>query len=119
MGAATTHREDLVGPYVEDLRNVVDMDAIRAAGLKLAVDPLGGAAVHYWEPINRAYGLDIDVVNPRIDPTFSFDRGSRWQDPQDCPAVRDGGWSASDRYRLAFGNDPDADRHGIERRRPA
>ena len=56
-------------PYVNDLRNVVDMDAIRAAGLKLAVDPLGGAAVHYWEPINRLYGLDITVVNPKVDPT--------------------------------------------------
>ena len=72
MRANTTHHEDLIHPYVEDLRNVVDMDAIREAGLKLAVDPLGGAAVHYWEPINSVYGLDIDVVNPRVDPTFAF-----------------------------------------------
>ena len=70
--AGTTHQEDLLRPYVDDLCNVIDMDAIRAAGLKLAVDPLGGAAVHYWEPINAIYGLDITVVNPKVDPTFSF-----------------------------------------------
>src|SRR5579864_7369595 len=70
--AATTYEEDFVLPYVEDLRNVIDMDVIRAAGLKLGVDPLGGAAVHYWGPINELYGLDVDVVNPKVDPTFSF-----------------------------------------------
>src|SRR5712671_6502859 len=69
INAETTHQEDLVLPYVNDLRNVVDMDAIRAAGLTLAVDPLGGAAIHYWEPINAIYGLDIAVVNPQVDPT--------------------------------------------------
>ena len=72
LNAETTHQEDFVLPYVNDLRNVVDMEAIRAAGLKLAVDPLGGAAVHYWEPINTIYKLDIAVVNPKVDPTFSF-----------------------------------------------
>jgi phosphoglucomutase len=72
IDAATTHQEDLVLPYVNDLRNVVDMDAIRGAGLKLAVDPLGGAAAHYWEPINAIYKLDIAVTNPVVDPTFSF-----------------------------------------------
>ena len=72
LKAATTHQQDFVLPYVEDLRNVVDMDAIRAAGLKLAVDPLGGAARPYWEPINAVYKLNITVVNPAIDPTFSF-----------------------------------------------
>src|ERR1700739_904367 len=70
--ADTTHLHDYVPAYVKDLRNVVDMEAIRAAGLKLAVDPLGGASVHYWEPINTIYRLDIDVVNPKVDPTFSF-----------------------------------------------
>src|SRR2546421_7001342 len=70
--ADTTHQEDFVLPYVQDLRNVIDMDAIRSAGLKLGVDPLGGAAVHYWGPINDIYGLNIEVVNPRVDPTFSF-----------------------------------------------
>ena len=72
LSADTTHQQDFVLPYVKDLRNVVDMEAIRAAGLKLAVDPLGGAAVHYWEPINAIYKLDIAVVNPKVDPTFSF-----------------------------------------------
>src|SRR5271154_2257587 len=67
--AATTHQEDFMRPYVDDLRNVIDMDAIRDANLNLAVDPLGGAAVHYWGPINEIYGLDIKVVNPVIDPT--------------------------------------------------
>src|SRR5262249_28112418 len=70
--AATTHQEDFVLPYVEDLLNVVDIEAIRGAGLNLGVDPLGGAARPYWEPINSTYNLDIRVVNPVIDPTFSF-----------------------------------------------
>jgi len=70
--AATTHQQDYVEPYVKDLRNVVDMDAIRAAGLTLGVDPLGGAAKPYWEPINAIYKVDVTVVNPAIDPTFSF-----------------------------------------------
>src|SRR6202020_3574380 len=72
LKANTTHQDDLMRPYVDDLRNVIDMDVIRGAGLKLAVDPLGGAAVHYWEPINATYGLDIAVVNPMVDPTFAF-----------------------------------------------
>src|SRR5205085_9248730 len=72
FNADTTHQEVFVLPYVNDLRNVVDMEAIRAAGLELAVDPLGGAAVHYWEPINAIYKLHITVVNPKVDPTFPF-----------------------------------------------
>src|SRR5262249_742396 len=72
INAGALHQEDFVLPYVNDLRNVVDMGAIRAAGLKLGVDPLGGAAVHYWGPINEIYGLNIHVVNPKVDPTFSF-----------------------------------------------
>src|ERR1043166_9610289 len=70
--ADTTHQEDFVMPYVEDLRNIIDMEAIRGAGLKLGVDPLGGAAEPYWEPINSIYHLDIAIANPTIDPTFSF-----------------------------------------------
>src|SRR3984885_2674301 len=69
--AATTHQEGLVLPYVNDLRNVIDMDVIRSAGLKLGVDPLGGAAVNYWAPINEIYHLEITVVNPKGDPTLS------------------------------------------------
>jgi phosphoglucomutase len=116
LAAETTHREDFVLPYVEDLRNVVDMEAIRAAGLRLAVDPLGGAAVHYWEPINRIYKLEIAIVNPKIDPTFSFmtvDHDGKIR--MDCSSP----WAMArlvglkDRYRVAFANDADADRHGI------
>src|SRR5437868_1438285 len=70
--AETTHEEDFLLPYVNDLRNVIDMDAIRGAALQIAVDPLGGAAVHYWEPINAIYKLEIAVVDPKVDPTFSF-----------------------------------------------
>jgi len=116
MAAATTHQDDLVLPYVNDLRHVVDMDAIRAAGLKLAVDPLGGAAVHYWEPINAVYGLDIAVVNPRVDPTFSFmtvDHDGRIRMDCSSPYAMARLVGLKDRYRLAFANDPDADRHGI------
>jgi phosphoglucomutase len=72
LRAPTIHPEDLALPYVQDLANVVDMEAIRAAGLALAVDPLGGASVNYWEPIRSVYGLDVEVVNPAVDPTFSF-----------------------------------------------
>jgi len=116
IDAATTHQEDLVLPYVNDLRNVVDMDAIRGAGLKLAVDPLGGAAVHYWEPINAIYKLDIAVVNPQVDPTFSFmtvDHDGVIRMDCSSPYAMARLVGLKDRYRVAFGNDADADRHGI------
>ena len=116
LSADTTHQEDFVLPYVNDLRNVVDMDAIRAAGLKLAVDPLGGAAVHYWEPINAIYKLDIAVVNPRVDPTFSFmtvDHDGKIRMDCSSPYAMARLVGLKDRYRVAFANDPDSDRHGI------
>ncbi|MGA2620215.1 MAG: phosphoglucomutase (alpha-D-glucose-1,6-bisphosphate-dependent) [Thermoguttaceae bacterium] len=114
--AGTTHQEDFVLPYVNDLRNVIDMDAIRAAGLKLGVDPLGGAAVHYWEPINELYGLNIQVVNPKVDPTFSFmtvDHDGEIRMDCSSPYAMARLVGLKDQYQVAFANDPDSDRHGI------
>jgi phosphoglucomutase len=114
--AGTTREEDFILPYVKDLRNVIDMDAIRAAGLKLGADPLGGAALPYWEPINAAYGLDITVVNPKLDPTFAFmtvDHDGKVRMDCSSPYAMAGLVRLKDQYRVAFGNDPDADRHGI------
>jgi phosphoglucomutase len=114
--AGTTHQEDFVIPYVEDLRNVVDMEAIRAAGLKLGVDPLGGAARPYWEPINSIYKLDVKVVNPVIDPTFSFmtlDHDGEIRMDCSSPYAMARLVGLKDQYTVAFANDPDSDRHGI------
>jgi phosphoglucomutase len=114
--AGTTHQEDFVLPYVEDLRNVIDMAAIRSAGLKLGVDPLGGAAVHYWGPINEIYGLSIEVVNPKVDPTFSFmtvDHDGKIRMDCSSPYAMARLVGLKDRFRVAFANDPDSDRHGI------
>jgi phosphoglucomutase len=114
--APTSHQEDLIWPYVQDLEQVVDMAAIRHAGLKLAVDPMGGAALPYWEPINTRYGLDIAVVNSKLDPTFSFmtvDHDGKIRMDCSSPYAMAGLVGLKDQYRVAFGNDPDADRHGI------
>jgi phosphoglucomutase len=114
--AATTHQEDFVLPYVRDLKNVVDMDAIRDAHLKLGVDPLGGASLPYWEPINSIYGLDIVVTNPIIDPTFSFmtvDHDGKIRMDCSSPYAMARLVGLKDQYQVAFGNDTDADRHGI------
>ena len=103
-------------PTSSDLRNVIDMDAIRAAGLKLGVDPLGGAAVHYWEPITEIYGLDITVVNPKVDPTFSFmtvDHDGKIRMDCSSPYAMARLVGLKDHFHVAFANDPDADRHGI------
>ena len=116
MKAATTHQEDFVMPYVNDLKNVVDMDLIRSAGLKMGVDPLGGASRPYWEPINSVYGLDIKIVNPVIDPTFSFmtvDHDGKIRMDCSSPYAMARLVGLKDQYQVAFGNDTDADRHGI------
>jgi len=114
--APSTRQKDFILPYVNDLRNVVNMDAIRGANLKLAVDPLGGAARPYWEPINSVYGLNVAVVNPVIDPTFSFmtvDHDGVLRMDCSSPYAMAGLVKLKDQYRLAFANDPDSDRHGI------
>ena len=114
--AGSTHEEDFVIPYVQDLRNVVDMDAIRGAGLKLGVDPLGGSSKPYWEPIDSIYKLDVTVVNPVIDPTFSFmtvDHDGVIRMDCSSPYAMARLVGLKDKYRVAFANDPDSDRHGI------
>jgi phosphoglucomutase len=114
--SATTYQEDFILPYVRDLKNVVDMDAIRGAHLKLGVDPLGGASLPYWEPINSIYGLDIVVTNTKIDPTFSFmtvDHDGKIRMDCSSPYAMARLVNLKDQYQLAFGNDTDADRHGI------
>ncbi len=116
LKAATTHEQDFVAPYVEDLGHVIDMEAIAAARLSLGVDPLGGAAVGYWAPINRRYGLDIDIVNPKVYPTFalmSVDHDGRIRMDCSSPYAMAGLLALKDRYQVAFANDTDADRHGI------
>jgi phosphoglucomutase len=116
LQASSTHQEDLMLPYVRDLKNVVDMEAIRDARLKLGVDPLGGAARPYWEPINEIYGLDIKVVNPTIDPTFSFmtvDHDGKIRMDCSSPYAMARLVGLKDQFQVAFANDPDSDRHGI------
>jgi len=116
INATSTRQEDFVLPYVRDLKNVVDMDAIRDAGLKLGVDPLGGASRPYWEPIATIYGLDVTIVNPSIDPTFSFmtlDHDGRIRMDCSSPYAMAGLVGLKDQYQVAFANDPDSDRHGI------
>jgi phosphoglucomutase len=114
--AATTHQKDFILPYVNDLRNVINTEAIRGAHLKLGVDPLGGAARPYWEPINSVYGLNITVTNPVIDPTFSFmtvDHDGEIRMDCSSPYAMARLVSLKDEYQVAFANDPDSDRHGI------
>ena len=116
LAAANVHSRDYVLPYVRDLAMVIDMPAIAAAGLKLGVDPMGGASLPYWEPIADLYGLDLEIVNPALDPTFAF-MTVDWdgQIRMDCssPYAMAGLIGLKDRFDVAFGNDPDADRHGI------
>jgi phosphoglucomutase len=103
-------------PYIHDLKNVVDIDVIRGAGVKLGVDPLGGAARPYWEPINAIYGLDVAVVNPVLDPTFSFmtvDHDGKIRMDCSSPYAMARLVELKDRFQVAFANDPDSDRHGI------
>jgi phosphoglucomutase len=114
--SASLLQEDLAGPYIEDLGNVVDMEAVRAAGLSIGVDPLGGAAVAYWPRIAAHYGLDLTVVNPRVDPTFGFmtlDHDGKIRMDCSSPYAMANLVKLKDRFDIAWGNDADADRHGI------
>jgi phosphoglucomutase len=116
MRAATTHRHDYVRPYVDDLTNVIDMEAIARAGLRLGVDPLGGSNVAFWDPIAQRYGLDLTVVNRTVDPTFGFmtvDRDGKIRMDCSSPWAMAGLVALKDRFDVAFGNDADSDRHGI------
>ncbi|MEB0039236.1 MULTISPECIES: phosphoglucomutase (alpha-D-glucose-1,6-bisphosphate-dependent) [unclassified Pseudomonas] len=116
LKADTTHRHDYLNTYVADLKNVIDMDAIRGANLRLGVDPLGGAGVRYWSAIGEHYGLNLEVVNKEVDPTFRFmcvDWDGRIRmDPSSSFAMQ-GLIGLKDRFQVAFACDPDHDRHGI------
>ena len=114
--AATTHTHNYVGSYVNDLDSVVDMDVIRGSTLRVGVDPLGGASVGFWRPIAERYGIDIEVVNDTVDPTFGFmslDWDGRVRMDCSSPYAMAPLVGLKDRFDIAFGNDPDADRHGI------
>ncbi len=116
LKAHTTHAEDFVWPYVRDLASVIDMEAIRASGLRIGIDPLGGAALGYWEPIAEHYKLDITVVNKAFDPTFGFmpvDHDGKIRMDCSSPYAMAGLVALKDQFDIAWGNDPDADRHGI------
>jgi phosphoglucomutase len=107
---------DFVGPYVEDLASALDVEAIRGAGLKLGVDPLGGSTFDYWEPIASRFGLGLEVVNRQLDPTFSFmtcDHDGRIRMDCSSPHAMASLIALKDRFDVAFGSDPDGDRHGI------
>ena len=114
--ASTTQQHDYINAYVGDLSNVVDMDAIKAAGLKLGIDPLGGSGVAYWRPIIERYGINVEIVNPAVDPTFRF-MPLDWDGKirMDCssPYAMANLIALKDRFDVAFGNDADNDRHGI------
>lgn len=116
LRGGNVHRHDYVGPYVKDLVNVLDMEAVRSSGVRMAADPMGGSTLPFWEPIAGTYGLDITVVNDAVDPTFRFmtvDHDGKIR--MDCSSP----WAMArlidlaGKYDIAFGNDPDGDRHGI------
>jgi phosphoglucomutase len=114
--ASTTHQHDYLGTYIGDLAQVIEMDVIRSARLKLGIDPLGGSGVAYWQPMAERYGLNIEMVNPAVDPTFCF-MPLDWDGKirMDCssPYAMANLIALKDRFDVAFGNDADNDRHGI------
>jgi phosphoglucomutase len=116
LAAPTTHRHDYIDAYVSDLGSVVDLEVVRSAGVRIGVDPLGGAGVAYWSVIRERYGLNLEIVNPAVDPTFRF-MTLDWDGKirMDCssPHAMAGLIALRDRFDIAFGNDTDNDRHGI------
>lgn len=107
---------DYIQPYVDELKNVIDMTSIAASGIKIGIDPMGGSGVNFWNPIAERYLIDIDVVNKKIDPTFSFmppDHDGKTRMDCSSPFAMRGLVALKDKYDVAFGNDPDYDRHGI------
>lgn len=116
MASDYVEQADLITPYVEKLGSVINMQAIKDANLKLAIDPMGGAAIDFWQPIAEHYGLNIDIVNPQVDATFSFmsvDKDGKIRMDCSSPYAMASLIDLKDNYDLAFGNDPDVDRHGI------
>jgi phosphoglucomutase len=116
LKADSTHRHDFIGEYVKELGNVIDMEAIRDSKLKLGVDPLGGAGVHYWGPIGERYGLNLTVVNPDVDPTFRFmtlDWDGRIRMDPSSPYAMRRLIGLKDKFDIAFACDTDHDRHGV------
>jgi phosphoglucomutase len=116
LRAANVHQQDLLTPYVDDLIEVIDMEAISAGLVKIGIDPLGGAAVSYWQAIGERYRLDLTVVNTQIDPTFKFmtlDHDGKIRMDCSSPYAMASLVNLKDQYQIAMGNDADADRHGI------
>lgn len=116
LKSESIHEHDYVMPYISDLQNVVDMDAIGTAKLNIGVDPLGGASIDFWDPIAERYGIGLDVVNRAIDPTFSFmslDRDGKIRMDCSSPYAMARLVQLKDKFDIAFGNDTDVDRHGI------
>lgn len=116
LQAACIHPFDFITPYIEDLQHVIDMEAISHAGLRLGADALGGSGLGYWEPIAKRYGLTLDLINGNYDPTFGFmclDKDGKIRMDCSSPQAMAGLVALKDRYDIAFGNDPDFDRHGI------
>ncbi|MDA8125269.1 MAG: phosphoglucomutase (alpha-D-glucose-1,6-bisphosphate-dependent) [Deltaproteobacteria bacterium] len=116
LKGGTVHSYDYVAPYVEDLQNVIEMDTIARSGLRIGVDPLGGAAVDFWDAIAERYGLCLEVVSRTVDPTFAFmtvDKDGKIRMDCSSPYAMASLIGLKDRFDIAFGNDADADRHGI------
>lgn len=114
--ANTTHRFDFTTPYVGALSSILDLDAIKQAGLRIGVDPMGGSGVGYWQPLSERTGIEFDVVNPYVDPTFSFmtvDKDGKIRMDCSSPSAMASLIALKDKYDIAFGNDSDYDRHGI------